>query len=67
MNTAKLKSIMILHGETQSALADAMGLPQSALSARMNGKYDFRQNEINFIRKRYALTDEQTVEIFFAK
>ena len=65
MNEIKFRQTMIENHDTQAALADAMGLPQSAISARINGKIDFRQSEINFIIQRYGLTATQTREIFF--
>ena len=66
MNTLLFKSYMVKNNDTQAILAEAMGLPQSALSARINGKIAFRQNEINFIRLRWHLSDQETVDIFFA-
>ena len=66
MNTLQFNVYKVKNNDTQIALADAMGLPQSALSARINGKIEFRQNEINFIRRRWNLTDQETVDIFFS-
>ena len=66
MNRTLLHSIIIAHGDTLGKLADAMGLPQSALSNRMNGKVEFRQNEMNLIKCRYELTPQQMEQIFFA-
>ena len=65
MNTQLFKSFMIMNGDTQTILADVLHLPQSAVSARINGKTAFRQDEINTIRVRWNLTDKQTVDIFF--
>lgn len=67
MNKEMLKSIMALNNDTQTTLASEMGMPQSAISARINGRTEFKQSEINFIRNRYCLSDEQTVLIFFEK
>lgn len=61
----KLKYFMGMNGDTQADLAKALGLPQSALSARMNGHTAFRQDEINEIRKRYDLTADELQHIFF--
>ena len=66
MNTQLFKSFMVMNGDTQSTIADVLHLPQSAISARINGKTAFRQDEINTIRLRWKLTDAQTVDIFFA-
>ena len=65
------KSLFIKHmkrnDDTQITLADAMGMAQSALNGRINGKTEFRKNEINFIRRRWCLTDHETVDIFFTE
>ena len=66
MNTILFNVYKVKNHDTQSSLSEAMGMPQSALSARINGKIEFRQNEINFIRRRWNLTDEETVDIFFS-
>ena len=67
MNTKLFKIFMVKNNDTQSRLADALGLPQSAVSDRINGKTDFRQSEINIIRMRWELSDQETVDIFFTK
>lgn len=67
MNTLQFNVYKVKNHDTQAILAEAMGIPQSALSARINGKIEFRQNEINFIRKRWSLTDQETVDIFFSE
>lgn len=67
MDKQLFRSIMILNGDTQSILAEVLNLPQSAISARVNGKTPFRQNEINLLRLRWNLSDEQTVDVFFTK
>ena len=65
MNTQLFKIYMVKNNDTQTTLASYLGIPQSALSARINGKIGFRQNEINAIRKRWNLSDQETVDIFF--
>ena len=67
MDMNQLRSFMARHGDKQSDLAKALGLPQSALSARMNGHTDFRQKEMEIIRKRYELSAESLQAIFFAQ
>lgn len=66
VNMNLLRYFMGEHGDKQSDLAKALDLPQSALSARMNGKTDFRKNEMEIIRKRYSLSAEDLQAIFFA-
>lgn len=69
MNSQLLKSTMVLHGDTQSSLAAAMGVSLSRLNAKINETKgsEFRQNEIAFIAQRYGLTAEQVIDIFFSK
>jgi plasmid maintenance system antidote protein VapI len=56
---------MIKHNDTQEKLAEVLDLPVSGLNARINGKIDFRRSEINAIRRRYGLSPEETISIFF--
>ena len=65
MNTSGIKSMIAKHGETQGTLADVLGMTPAAFSKRVNGKQDFWLREVNQIRKRYKLSPEETVEIFF--
>ena len=67
MNGQKLKALIVQNYETQSVLAEALGLPVSALNARINGHTEFRRSEINAIRERYHLSPEETINIFFEK
>lgn len=65
MNSKLFKIHMLRNNDTQAILAEVLELPQSAISARINGKTEFRQNEINAIRKRWDLSNTDTVDIFF--
>ena len=65
MNSNLLKATIIKNGDTQEKLADAMGLPTSALNMRINGKIEFRRNEIIFIKRRYGLSSDEVDSIFF--
>ena len=65
MNKNLLKAVIAKNGDTQSRLAEAMGMQISALSQRMSGQVDFRRNEILFIKQRYNLTSEEVDSIFF--
>lgn len=64
-NTALLKSIMILNSDTVQALALSLGVNRQNISAKLNGKRDFKQSEINKIIVRYNLSDVQIRTIFF--
>ena len=67
MNTPLFKSFIVMHGDNQSKIAEALNLPQSAISARINGKMPWRQDEINVLRLRWELTDSQTIDVFFTE
>jgi len=67
MNTTTFRVYMVKNQENQTKLADDMGIAQSALSNRINGKIEWRESEINFFRKRWKLSDQETVDIFFAE
>ena len=67
MNSNLLRAVIAKNGDTQAKLAEAMGMPVSALSVRINGKVEFRRNEIRFIKQRYNLSSDEINEIFFAE
>lgn len=66
MNANLLKAKMKEFGDTQVVLAAALGISRSRLMAKINGVSDFRQNEILFIKDRYALTASEINSIFFS-
>lgn len=66
MNEIKFRQAMIANHDTQVKLAEALGLSQSGISDRINGKVDFKLSEINFIIQRYRLTPSESNAIFFA-
>ena len=68
MNELLLKVFMREHGDTQETLAQALNIHPHTLYMKMresNRKQQFTQEEINFITKRYNLTPENVVKIFF--
>ena len=65
MNKTEFKIEMIKNHDNQTTIAEAMGLPQSAISARINGTTEFKQNEIYFLMKRWNLSEKRTIDIFF--
>ena len=65
MNSCELKGTMARNNDTQEKLAEALNMQVSGLNARINGKIEFRRNEINQIRKRYNLSAKDTIDIFF--
>lgn len=67
MNSAKLKSVIVLNGETSRILASAIGISAQTMSAKINEKNgaEFTQSEIAKIKERYGLTPEEVESIFF--
>lgn len=65
MNSDLLKGKIRENGDTQEKLAVAIGISNSNLSDKINGKSSFRQNEILLIKERYSLTAEDVDRIFF--
>jgi len=68
MDKALLRSFMVKYHETQSSLADALGISLSTLNAKIN-EYrgaGFNQNEIAYIKTKYNLTPAEIDQIFFA-
>ena len=63
-----LRSVMVLHNDTNSILAEYLGIADSTLSLKINetNGAEFTQGEIRKIILRYQLTAEQVMQIFFA-
>lgn len=68
MNKNLLRSIMVLHDDTNAKLADYLGITQNRLSAKINewNGAEFTQSEIRKIKERYELDAEKINKIFFA-
>lgn len=64
MQTKLLKSKMVLHGDTLKKLSEEMGLTVRALCYKVNGKCQFKADEIKIIKDRYGLSDSDVAEIF---
>lgn len=62
-------SKMKLYGDTQASLADALECSTSRLNAKINSTdgADFTKKEMEKIRIRYQLTDQEFLDIFFAE
>jgi predicted transcriptional regulator len=68
MKKELLRSIMVLHGDTNKDLADYLGITEQSVSNKINENgTEFKQGEIKRIRTRYNLTSEQVDLIFFAE
>lgn len=65
LNVQLLKSKMVLFGDTQKDLAEALGISIVTLQSRLTGSSYFDQREIAIIKKRYQLTACEVDAIFF--
>lgn len=66
MNKDLLRSVMVLHGDTNRSLAAFLGISEQSVSNKINENgTEFRQGEIAQIKARYNLTSEQVDLIFF--
>ena len=66
MNKNLFRSIMVLNNDTNKSLADWLGISEKSVSDKINERgTEFKQSEIAMIKKRYSLSDEQTIDIFF--
>ena len=67
MNKKQLRSVMVLHDDTNQTRAEYLGITDSTLSMKMNetNGAEFTQGEIQKIIDRYNLSAEQTMLIFF--
>lgn len=64
MEIRLLKSKMALLGDTQTKLAEILGINKTTLSLKLAGKRDFTQSEMNAIVERYKLNQRDTYLIF---
>lgn len=65
MNSLEMKVTMKRNQDTLEKLAEALNVQISGVSARVNGKIDFRAKEIAVIKERYHLSPEEVCGIFF--
>ena len=66
MNSRLLRSIMVLHDDTNQSLAGYLGISERSVNDKINERgTEFKQSEIYAIIKRYSLTEEQVLNIFF--
>ena len=66
MNKELLRSVMVLHGDTNKTLAAYLGISEQSLSNKINENgTEFKKGEMLKIKMRYNLTSEQVDLIFF--
>lgn len=67
MNSKLLRSIMVLHNDTNKTLAEFLGKSEQTVCNKINENgTEFNRSEIAMIVTRYELTAEQVGAIFFA-
>lgn len=67
MNKDLLRSIMVLHGDTNRDIAELLDITEASFSAKINENgTEFKQGEISKIKEKYDLTPDQVDSIFFA-
>lgn len=66
MNTNELAAELARNGLSIPAAANRIGIGKKAFYSKMKGLSQFKQAEICKLREILALTDERTMEIFFA-
>lgn len=69
LNKPLLESIIKLHGDTGTSLAEYLGMARSTFSTKVNetNGAEFTQGEISKIKEKYLLTPEQIDTIFFTR
>ena len=69
LDTRRIKSLMVLNGDTLVTLSEVIGCTKETLSRKINEweGSEFTQSEIKAIRDYYNLTPEEVNAIFFAK
>ena len=65
MNQKLLRCKMLLAGDSQGDLAKYLGLSENSMSHKMNGKVQFKAEEIAKIVWKYDLTPQETHDMFF--
>ena len=64
MNTKLFKAQMILHDDDIKTLAVDMDISRQCLSNKINGKTVWKQNEMDFVARRYSMTAELIQQVF---
>lgn len=66
MNSNLLKSVMVMHGDTNASLAKYLCITEQSVCNKINEKgTEFKQGEITRIKERYNLSSDMVDQIFF--
>ena len=67
MNAKLLRSVMVLHDDTNASLAAFLGITEQSVCNKINENgTEFKQGEIAKIKARYKLDSDMVDRIFFA-
>lgn len=66
LNKELLKWHIAKHKETIAILAEAMDMSRASLNAKINGRTSITLGELQFLVKRYSLTDKEIFDLFFS-
>lgn len=61
-----LNQVMREYGDTQREVAKLLGITESTMSLKVNGKAEFKASEIAVLSERYALTPEEVSQVFLS-
>ena len=67
MQSKLFKSKMTLNEDTISSLSELMNIHRNTLAEKIDGKAQFKQNEIDFFIAHWKLTPHEVIQIFFDK
>lgn len=68
MNAKLMRSVMVLHGDTNATLAEFLGITEQSVCNKINENgTEFRQGEIAKIKARYNLDSDMVDRIFFTE
>ena len=62
-----LKMHMDKYGDRQKDLANVLGLSETYTSRKINGHVEFTRREMDTIRERYNMTNDEFVSCFFSE
>lgn len=64
MGRNTIRSAMAMRGDTQKSLARYLGIAESTMSQKINGKREFSVREAVMIADRYGMTVEEMEDAF---
>jgi CO dehydrogenase nickel-insertion accessory protein CooC1 len=68
MNAKLMRSVMVLHGDTNASLAEYLGITEQSVCNKINENgTEFKQSEIAKIKARYNLDSDMVDRIFFGE